>query len=84
MKNRLHLVFKIACFLLILSIYSCGEEKPNEYEQDIVIAAPAKIIEDDEAKTYYELYGARRVPLIQKYKDSINRVKKNTSHKPFT
>lgn len=44
----------------ILSIYSCGEEKPNQNEQDIVITAPEEIIKIDEAKTYYESYGERR------------------------
>lgn len=60
MKNRLYFVFIATCFLSILSIYSCGEEKPNQNEQDIVITAPEEIIKIDEAKTYYESYGERR------------------------
>ncbi len=81
MKNPINLAFKTACLLSIICICSCGEEKPSGNEHADEIAPPAQIIDIAQAKNYYELYGKRRVPLIQRYEDSINKAKKTKAGK---
>ncbi len=65
---------------LALSFYSCAEtpEKTTEEkeEKETEVLAPAQIVPVDQAKNMYDNYTNRRVPLIQKYEDSINRGKK--------
>ena len=61
------LVFSI----FIFSFTSCAEKKGKEEVPKI--QAPAQIVEIGEAKKMYDRYEDRRVPLIQRYEDSINR-----------
>jgi hypothetical protein len=44
----------------------------GEHANEIPVKAPEQIIEISDAKDMYERYGERRVPLIQRYEDSIN------------
>lgn len=74
MKNAKKTLFSFACILLItFSFTNCVEK--SEKENTPVVIAPAQIVEVTNAKIMYETYGKRRVPLIQRYEDSINRGK---------
>lgn len=74
MKNVKKTLFSFTCILLItFSFTNCVEK--SEKENTPVVIAPAQIIEVDNAKIMYDAYGKRRVPLIQRYEDSINRNK---------
>lgn len=54
--------------------YSCnGEAKKPREEDKSEVLAPAQIVEIPQAKSMYDHYTVRRVPLIQRYEDSINR-----------
>jgi len=73
-------VFSIVFF----SIISCGDnQKPQDEKPEVL--APAQIVGINAAKSMYENYSNRRVPLIQKYEDSINRAIAETQEeaKPF-
>jgi len=49
------------------------EDKPNpNNNNNAEIKAPAQIVPLQEAKVLYKTYEKRRVPLIQRYEDSIN------------
>ena len=63
---------------LVLTIGSCAEntEKAKEAKETPEVLAPAQIVQIDQAKEMYENYSDRRLPLIQKYEDSINEGKK--------
>ncbi|TDS16763.1 hypothetical protein DFQ03_1248 [Maribacter caenipelagi] len=79
MKRPTILSIKIALFFALTAIISCNEEqKPNDpkNEQPILVKAPAQIIAITEAQNLYETYSKRRIPLIQHYEDSINRIHK--------
>ena len=69
-KNRLgFIVFVLAAF----SLNSCAEKKENVQDREQTeVLAPNQIIPIAEAKGMYDNYSNRRVPLIQKYEDSIN------------
>ena len=60
-------------FLFIFTLSSCNEECPPCDKDPKPVAAPNQVIEVDQAKMAYDAYGKRRVPLIQRYEDSINR-----------
>lgn len=87
MKNHSNFIRMSVCFLAILGIYGCGQKDPDKNEEDVEINAPAQIIDIAQAKTYYDTYGERRVPIIQKYEDSINgegkMQKKNDAQESF-
>lgn len=50
-------------------IFGCNQEHDRT-----TISAPNKIVSIPQAKNMYDAYTKRRVPLIQHYEDSINRV----------
>lgn len=74
MKNVKKTLFSFASILLITFCFTNCVEK-GEKENTPVVVAPTQIVEIDEAKTMYDAYGKRRVPLIQSYEDSINRIR---------
>ena len=74
-KNFLH--FFCVLSLSVLSFSSCEEKMEKENEDRPEVLAPAQIVAIDQAKQMYDFYTDRRVPLIQRYEDSINRTKPN-------
>ena len=78
MKKSAVLFGKILCIVLIIAISSCGDDKTVPQEKEIEVEAPVQIIQISDAKESYETYGKRRVPLIQKFEDSINRSRKSS------
>lgn len=74
MKNTTNVLWKFAVlFILVFSLTNCNDlkQKLNE-EQKSELVAPKQIISAKEAKTFFDNYTERRVPLIQHYEDSIN------------
>lgn len=67
-KPHLLLLF----FIILLSLHSCSDSEKKETVEEEV-SAPEQIIPISEAKSMYRNYSERRLPLIQKYEDSINR-----------
>ncbi len=55
---------------LLLGFVAC---QPKGEEPKEPVKPPQQIVTIDEAKGYYDNYSKRRVPLIQRYEDSINR-----------
>lgn len=77
MKRPFKLICKFLCVFTILAALGCNEqtnEKPkNPIQEDKkTVKPPNEIIDISEAKSMYESYEKRRVPLIQQYEDSIN------------
>ncbi len=75
MKNTTKALWKFFfLFALVFSLTNCGDgkQKPHEEENPPIAEAPKQIILAKEAKTLFDNYGDRRVPLIQQYEDSIN------------
>lgn len=76
MKNAKHLLRNVVVFAILgFTLTNCEEVKkdpPKEEEKPKVIA-PTEIVEIDQAKMMYDNYSTRRLPLIQRYEDSINR-----------
>ena len=67
-------------FILSLMLFSCGEQATqNQREAKAEVNPPEQIITLNEAKTMYNLYTERRANLIQKYEDSLNISKKDTT-----
>lgn len=62
----------IVLSIFVFSISSCVE-KTNKKEEEPPVPAPTQIVKIEEAKEMYNRYADRRVPLIQRYEDSINR-----------
>jgi hypothetical protein len=62
---------------LVLNLISCGEVKSKEQKEEIEVLAPEQIVQIPDARKAYDTYSERRVPLIQRYEDSINRIRKN-------
>jgi hypothetical protein len=80
MKRPTTLGIKIALFFTLTAIISCNQQqKTNDpkNENPIVVEAPTELIAISEARNMYESYSKRRVPLIQHYEDSINRIHKD-------
>ena len=77
MKNVKKALFSFTCISLITFCFTSCVEKggKEEKENTPVVIAPTQIVEIGQAKTMYDAYGKRRVPLIQRYEDSINRSK---------
>lgn len=77
MRNAKQLLRSLAVLaFLSFTLTSCNEtrkEKPKQGKPEVL--APNQIVEVDQAKSMYDNYSARRVPLIQRYEDSINRGK---------
>ncbi len=77
MKNAKHLLRNVAMLAVIaITCTSCNETdktKLHQEEEKPEVLAPAEIVEINQAKSMYENYTERRVPLIQHYEDSINR-----------
>ncbi len=64
----------VPLFLLVMILIGFSNCKPKMEEPKMEpVDAPSQIIEVSDAKTMYDRYGERRVPLIQRYEDSINR-----------
>lgn len=88
MKNAKQLLRNVAVLAFLgFTFISCnetGKEKPNQEKPEVL--APSQIVEIDQAKSMYDNYTSRRVPLIQRYEDSINRGKmkmQEEDSKPF-
>ena len=67
---------KVIAIAMLVGITSCGEVQPTEKKTEIEVLAPEQIVTIPNARKAYETYGKRRVPLIQRYEDSINRNRK--------
>jgi len=73
MKNTKVLCKFSILFVLTFSLTNCGDGKQKtQKENPPIVQAPKKIILPKEAKTLFDNYENRRVPLIQLYEDSIN------------
>jgi len=72
MKNLKRKWFPLSLvFLSIFALSSCVEkDKPKDQKP---VEAPDQIVTIQEAKQMYDTYERRRVPLIQRYEDSIDR-----------
>ena len=68
-KKSAHLLF-LALTLLVFN--GCNTNIDREIPKGEPVAAPDQIIPIEEAEAMYKEYSKRRVPLIQKYEDSIN------------
>lgn len=62
----------VVVFILFAFLSSCQEEQKKEIVTEKIIP-PEQIIPISEAKSLHANYTERRLPLIQKYEDSINR-----------
>jgi len=73
-KDYLPALFSIlSAFLLFVS---CGEQKPKieaDETKEQEIQAPEQIVSVEQARSMYESYTQRRVPLIQKYEDAYDK-----------
>ncbi len=63
--------------MTLVGISGCNTKIDREIPAAAVVDAPKQIIAVDEAKGFYDDYSKRRVPLIQRYEDSINRARAN-------
>lgn len=63
--------------MTLIGIGGCNTKIDREIQAAAVVDAPKQIIAVDEAKGFYDDYTNRRVPLIQRYEDSINRARAN-------
>ena len=63
--------------MTLVGISGCNTKIDREIPATAVVDAPKQIIAVDEAKGFYDDYSKRRVPLIQRYEDSINRARAN-------
>ena len=70
-KPKKNLLRFLVLSIFIFSFTSCEVKK--EKVEVPKIQAPAQIVKIEEAKKMYDRYEDRRVPLIQRYEDSINR-----------
>ncbi|MCJ7467843.1 MAG: hypothetical protein MUO53_14260 [Maribacter sp.] len=66
-------VQRLLLVLILILSYNCKPKMEAEEANETPVKAPEQIIEISEAKDMYERYAERRVPLIQRYEDSINR-----------
>ena len=84
MKNSVH-VFQFIILFMLLAVVSCGEETKTKITEKPEVLAPSQIVEIPQAKEMYDAYGKRRVPLIERYEDSINGEKDRSKEaaKPF-
>ncbi len=79
MKNFKKL-FSLLLFSATLMLLSCGEQgKEVKTSQKMEVEPPEQIISVEEAQMMYKNYTDRRVPLIQKYEDSVNMSHKDTT-----
>ncbi|NHF57961.1 hypothetical protein FK220_001315 [Flavobacteriaceae bacterium TP-CH-4] len=58
--------------LLLVGLAGC-EPKVEDKREEVPVDPPKQIVTIGEAKNYYDNYSKRRVPLIRRYEDSINR-----------
>ncbi|WP_281542616.1 hypothetical protein [Maribacter aestuarii] len=77
MKKSAIFFGKILSVGFVIGLSSCGDNKSVPQENEIEVVPPAQIIQIPEAKESYDTYEKRRVTLIQKYEDSINRSREN-------
>lgn len=63
-------------FVLVFLHLSCTEARKEEEKENKEVKPPSQIVSVAKAKTMYDNYTERRVPLIQRYEDSINGYKK--------
>lgn len=77
MKNVNHVLRCIMVFAIItFSFMSCNQDdktKPEPGGEKPAVLAPQQIVKVEQAKSMYNNYTKRRLPLIQRYEDSINR-----------
>ena len=79
MKNLKNLLLLGVCAML-LTLGSCAERTgEDKTKSDVEVEAPKQVISLEEAKKMYEMYGERRVSMIQHFEDSVNISKKDTS-----
>jgi hypothetical protein len=78
MKN-LKKILPPMLFTIALLFLSCGERSREEGPaKKTEVEPPEQVISLEEAQMMYKNYGERRVPLIQKYEDSVTMSQKNT------
>lgn len=76
MKNAWKFAFRfITIFILLLSMSSCWEDdKPKtDVDESIALPEPDGIVGRDEARKNYVRYQERRIAVIQRFEDSIDR-----------
>lgn len=74
---------RILLFMLLLNTFlfiGCEDKTRVESSKpQKEVEPPEQIVSLEEAKMMYDNYAARRAPLIQKFEDSINRSRRDTS-----
>lgn len=71
MKTPKNLTVFSLLLLLSFGLFSCQDAIKKETTQEQVVKAPKQIISTKQAQEMFDNYTERRVPLIQKYEDSI-------------
>ena len=73
-------LLSLLLFSATLILFSCGERSAEvKNTQKMEVEPPEQIISVEEAQMMYKNYTDRRVPLIQKYEDSVNISQKDTA-----
>lgn len=73
---KLPLLIVLFLTLLLSSCWERGQPEPGDHDTG-KISKPDGIISPTDARKAYVRYGDRRIPLIKKYEDSIDRQEKN-------
>ncbi len=78
--KRLKKIHSLFLLVLLVFMYSCGEQTSGEEAtRQAEVEAPEQIISLAEAKTMFDNYSERRAAMIQKFEDSVNISKKDTA-----
>ncbi|VAW10106.1 FIG01019486: hypothetical protein [hydrothermal vent metagenome] len=72
MKNEKKQSLTIAILMVLVLFFSSCHDDETQKPKEEVVEAPSQVIPIKLAKTAYDAYAKRRVPLIQRFEDSIN------------
>ena len=79
MKNLKTLLLS-GSYILLLTLIGCAERTSDaDAKTQPQVDPPQQIISLEEAKKMYEMYGDRRVSMIQRFEDSVNISKRDTA-----
>ncbi len=70
----------LGSYILLMAFIGCAERSSDaEAKTQPQVEPPQQIISLEEAKKMYDMYGERRVSMIQHYEDSVNISKRDTA-----
>lgn len=72
MKNEKKPSLAIAVLMVLALFFSSCHDDETQKPKEEVVEAPSQVIPIEQAKTAYDAYAKRRLPLIQRFEDSIN------------